>query len=111
MEFRRVLFRSITPKRRGVTPFDTDDDGNVINPFNIGDSLYVEIHSITRPAFDFLNEVVIQTNRPGGFQELFAAPAENVGTNIKAANASTPPAVGFFNVAGVSGYGKRYRKK
>lgn len=101
----------ITPKRRGVTPFDADEDGNVINPFDPGDSLYVEIHSITRPAFDFLNEVIIQTNRPGGFQELFAAPAENVGTNIQPENASTPPAVGFFNVASVSGFGKRYRKK
>ena len=99
----------ITPIRRGVTPVVTDADGNFLSPFKDGDSLYVEIHSITRAAFNFMTEVAVQTDRPGGFQELFAAPAANVSTNIVGL-ANAAPAVGFFNVAGVSGKGRKFRE-
>ena len=65
--------------------FETDDDGGFISPFNVGDSLYVEIHSVTYEAFDFLNKTSIQINRPGGFGELFAVSLSNVPTNLQVA--------------------------
>ncbi len=101
----------ITPIRSGVNPNDVDANGQAIAPFKIGDSLYVEIHSITKPAFNFLNEVVIQIDRPGGFSEFFATPLANVGTNIENVRANGPKAVGFFNTAAVSGNGKRLREE
>ncbi len=65
------------------------------------------MHSISDEAFDFLNQVAIQTNRPGGFAELFANPIANVPTNITTVDANGPAVVGFFNVAAVSGLGTR----
>ena len=100
----------ITPKRRGINPINTDADGNPLPSYLPGDSVYVEIHSLTKPAFNFLNEVVIQTNRPGGFSELFAAPVSNVGTNISVSNGTGSKVLGFFNVAAVSVAGKRLRE-
>ena len=97
----------ITPIRQGINPFDQDDNDEIIPPYLPGDSVYVEIHSITLEAFNFMNEVAIQTNRPGGFSELFASPISNVSTNIFNANNSSRKALGFFNVAAVSGLGKR----
>jgi cobyrinic acid a,c-diamide synthase len=73
----------------------------------VGDSVYVEIHSITPEAFNFLNQVVIQIDRPGGFSELFAAPLANVSTNISNMNSNGKPVVGFFCVSAVSTAGKR----
>ncbi len=100
----------ITPIRQGISPFDTDDNGTLLSPYNIGDSVYVEIHSLTVEAFDFLNEVVIQTNRPGGFSELFASPIANVSTNISSTNPTGKKAVGFFNVGAVSWNGRRLKE-
>jgi hypothetical protein len=98
----------ITPKRRGINPINTDADGNPLPSYLPGDSVYVEIHSLTRSAFNFLNEVVIQTNRPGGFSELFAAPVSNVGTNLTiSGDGGSARVLGFFNVAAVSSAGKR----
>ena len=70
----------IPPIRRAVTKFENDDDGNLMSPFKKGDSLYVEIHSVTFEAFDFLNKTALQINRPGGFSELFAVSLSNVPT-------------------------------
>jgi len=95
----------IPPIRRGVTRFETDDDGDFISPFDKGDSLYVEIHSVSFEAFDFLNKTAIQINRPGGFSELFAVSLSNVPTNISAVNNQKFPVVGFFNVSSVHGMG------
>lgn len=95
------------PPLRGVNPNDVDEDDQPLSPYQPGDSLYVEIHSITQEAFTFLNEVVIQTNRPGGFAELFSTPLANVPTNIYNVDAAGSKAVGFFNVAAVSGAGKK----
>ena len=99
----------ITPIRQGVNPFNTDADGNFKSPYLPGDSLRVEIHSISKEAFTFLNEVVIQTDRSGGFGELFAAPASNVGTNIFNANKNGRKALGFFNIAAISRAGKKLK--
>lgn len=100
----------ITPKRRGVNPNDVDADDKAISPYQPGDSLNVEIHSLTVEAFNYMNEVVIQTNRPGGFSELFASPIANVSTNIFNADKAGPAAVGFFTVSAVSSKGKRFKK-
>ncbi|MEQ8423966.1 MAG: DUF4249 domain-containing protein [Cyclobacteriaceae bacterium] len=99
-DFDGVTF--ITPIRRGVNPLDVDDNDQLLSPFQPGDVLAVEIHSITPEAFNFMNEVIIQTDRPGGFAELFAAPISNVSTNIFNVNTDGPKVLGFFNVAAVS---------
>jgi len=53
--------------------------------------------------------VKVQTNRPGGFGELFATPLANVSTNIINTNAQGTKTQGFFNVAAVSSAGKRFK--
>ncbi|MCK6618170.1 MAG: DUF4249 domain-containing protein [Cyclobacteriaceae bacterium] len=104
--FSGVVF--IAPIRTGINPFDQDKDGNFLSPYVVGDSLYVEIHSLTEASFDFLTQVALQTDRPGGFAELFATPLANVSTNIVNVNPSGRKAVGFFNVAAVSGLGRKF---
>ena len=95
----------IPPIRRGITRFDSDENGDLKSPFAKGDSLYVEIHSITYEAFDFLNKTSIQINRPGGFGELFAVSLSNVPTNLVVQNDPNFPVLGFFNVSAVHGLG------
>ena len=101
----------IPPIRSAINPNNEDKDGNLLSPYLPGDSVYVEIHSITYETFTYLNEVVIQTNRPGGFGELFSSPLSNVSTNIFNANPNGSKVVGFFNVAAVSGLGKKVKAK
>lgn len=104
----------IPPIRRRINSVDEDTSaggsGN-LSPFSDGDSINVQIHSITYESFLYLDEVEIQTNRPGGFSELFSRPLSNVPTNIVNTNPNGSKAVGFFNVAAVSSLGKRYKKK
>lgn len=98
----------IPPIREAVNPFDEDENGDFLSPFSDGDSLYVEIHSINEDAFNFLTNVRVQTDRPGGFGELFAQPLANVPTNIENTNPnSNKIAQGFFNVAAVEFNGKK----
>ncbi len=96
----------IQPLRVGISPFEEDpeNDNEFLPPYEHGDSLSVEIHSISNETFDFLNEVRIQTDRPGGFAELFAVPLANVSSNIINTNGKTK-VIGFFNVAAVTGGG------
>lgn len=96
----------IPPIRYGINPFDEDENGDFLPPYVPGDSVFVELHSITNEAFFFLSEVAFQTNRPGGFAELFATPLSNVPSNIIASDGSTE-VLGFFNVAAVSSNGRR----
>ena len=98
----------IPPIRQAINPFEINDRGEFIPPYIAGDSVYVEIYSINKAAFYFLNEVIIQTDRPGGFGELFASPFANVRTNIINTNPNGKKAVGFFNVGTVSGLGKKF---
>ncbi|MCA6073607.1 DUF4249 domain-containing protein [Fulvivirga sedimenti] len=98
----------IQPIQDAVNPLN--DDLDQILPFVQGDSLYVEIHSITADTWEFLNQVRIQTQRDGGFDEIFAEPLENVPTNIVITDspASEPePVVGYFSVSAVKGNGRR----
>ncbi|HAC24105.1 MAG TPA: DUF4249 domain-containing protein, partial [Cytophagales bacterium] len=90
-----------------MNPIEQNEDDEFLPAYAPGDSAYVEIRSISKEAFNFLNEVIIQTDRPGGVSELFARPIANVSTNISNSNPQGPRAVGFFNVSSVSGSGKR----
>lgn len=99
----------ISPIRRGVNARDKDASGKNLSPIMAGDSIYVQIHSITEAAFNYLKQVQIQTDRPGGFQELFSKPLSNVSTNVTNVNPAGKSAVGFFNVSSVSAFGKRYK--
>ena len=97
----------IPPIRDAINPFEEDENDDFQSPFEDGDSVFVEIHSISNETFFFLNEVRIQTDRPGGFAELFATPLSNVRTNINYSGSSENVQVtGFFNVAAVSSAGK-----
>lgn len=100
----------IAPIRRAFNAFEEDENEEFLPSYEDGDSLYVEMHSITEEAFDFLGQVAIQTNRPGGFAELFAQPLANVPTNIRVnGEIDNRLCVGFFNVAAVSAQGRRLR--
>jgi len=95
----------IQPIQELINPFDPDETGDELTkpPYSIGDTVYVEIHSISEAAFYFLNEVKIQTVRSGGFGALFAPPFSNVSTNLmnEDVNSAIHP-VGFFNVSSIS---------
>ena len=95
----------IQPIQELINPFDTDEVGDALiePPYSIGDTIYVEILSISESAFYFLNEVKIQTVRSGGFGALFAPPFSNVSTNLmnEDVNSAIHP-VGFFNVSAIS---------
>lgn len=99
----------IQPIRDGINPFDTDENDEFLSPYLPGDSVYVEVHSISYDAYVFLNEVRIQTDRPGGFAELFAQPLANVSSNILIVGESTDAteAIGFFTMSAVSTDGRR----
>jgi hypothetical protein len=99
------------PPIREVNPNDVDEDDQPLSPYQIGDSLYVEIHSITYESFTFLSQVIVQTDRPGGFGELFSTPLANVSTNIKTITSGSLKAVGFFNVSAVQGLGKKLEQE
>jgi hypothetical protein len=99
----------IYPIRTAINPFDEDEDGRFLSPYLVGDSVYVQIQSVTEAAFNFLNEVRIQTDRPGGFGELFATSLANVSTNITNTNANGSKVLGFFNVGEVTGLGRKFK--
>lgn len=92
----------IQPIRDGINPFETDENDEFLSPYSPGDSVYVEIHSITYEAFIYMNELQIQTDRPGGFAELFSVPLSNIPTNISNVDAAGDKALGFFNLSAVS---------
>lgn len=97
----------IPPIRDAINPFDGDPDSEgFLSPYADGDSLYVEIYSLTLAAHTFLTEVKIQTDRPGGFGELFATPLSNVDVNIENIT-NGGPVLGFFCVSAVEANGKR----
>ncbi len=98
----------IAPIRTAINPFEQDENNRFKSPYIVGDSLYVELHSLSEASFDFMTQLVIQTNRPGGFAELFSTPLGNVSSNIFNENPKGKKAVGFFNVASVSGLGRKF---
>ncbi len=99
----------IVPIREGINPFgEEDEDGNAIAPFAIGDSIHVEVHSLTEEAFFFLNAA--RTQMTLGDATLFAEPPANVSTNIISINGTEPrdEPVGFFNVSAVAEMGRTF---
>lgn len=90
----------IQPIRNAINPFESDENDEFISPYAPGDSIFLEIYSITNEAFYFLTELRIQTDRPGGFGELFAVPLSNISTNIISDDQT--PILGFFNMSSVS---------
>ncbi|MEM1214476.1 MAG: DUF4249 domain-containing protein [Bacteroidota bacterium] len=84
----------IPPLRRGANPFD--DDGAFI-PYQLGDRVRVEVHSISQEAFQFLSIATEQILNEG----LFAVPLANSPSNI--VNTTTGERIlGIFNVAEVA---------
>ena len=102
----------IRPIRDGINPFDVDDEGRLISPYELkegddADFVYVELTSITPEAWFFLNQLQEQTDREGGFAELFATPLANIEPNITSEN-SKLNLVGFFCTSAVSGKGRKF---
>lgn len=81
---------------------DTEDDINV-PPYAAGDSIYVEIHSITPEAFSFLEITRDQINN--GANTIFAIPLANPVSNVVDADTGDR-LLGFFCVSAVSMLGK-----
>ena len=81
---------------------DTDDDFDV-PPYEPGDSVRVEIHSITEEAFNFLS--IAKEQMTNGDNTIFALPLANTKSNVFH-SASGERALGFFNVAKVSTGGR-----
>ena len=52
-------------------------------------------------AFDYFTNLQIQTDRPGGFSELFAQPLANLPTNIAVQNDPSGRVLGYFSVSAV----------
>ncbi len=102
-----ILF--IQPVRDLINPFDEDpgDDYQFLPPYLKGDSVYVQIQSIDNDVWFFLTNVIDETNRPGGFSELFATPLSNVYSNIIPQNEENR-AVGIFCVSAFHGMGRKF---
>ena len=101
----------ITPIRSFVNRVPDSGDNAVdtdsFPPYVKGDSITVQINSLTFEAFEFLSQA--QTQLTLGNAGLFAEPPSNVPTNIIPINATEPEdePVGFFNVSAVSSLGRR----
>lgn len=92
-------FIFIPPIRNRIT--DSQD------PYQVGDEVRVEIWSINRPTYLFLEQAENQINNSG----LFARPLENTRTNIiSPANASLP-ALGWFCVSEMSVFTQKIEPK
>lgn len=83
---------------------DPDTDDNIdVPPYMPGDSIQVEIHSITEEAFNFLN--IAKEQMTNGDNTIFALPLANTKSNVLN-TASGERALGFFNVSKVATKGK-----
>lgn len=86
----------IRPLRLSITPLDVD---GLFIPYEPGDHIYVELHSISNEAFIFLQ--VAQEQMLNGDNSIFSIPIANARGNIL--NTTTGELLlGMFNVANVS---------
>lgn len=76
---------------------ELDSDGLQI-PWQAGEEIKVELHSLSEEAFNFLEITRDQINN--GSNGIFALPLANVRSNISKRDGSS--ALGFFNIAAVS---------
>ncbi len=94
----------IQPIAEGINRIpDTGDDAvddSDLPPYELGDSIRVELHAITEETFYFLEEVRTQTTL--GDAGIFAEPATNVPTNIIPVDNEDENTQGFFSVAAVA---------
>ncbi|MEN7546939.1 DUF4249 domain-containing protein [Rapidithrix thailandica] len=99
----------LEPIREGINPFpDEQEEDDEVPPYAIGDSIYVEIFSLTEETFDFMVFIREQMQN-GGF---FATPPANSPTNIvNLDDKSTVQALGFFNTSAVSSLGTKVTDK
>jgi len=97
------------PVRRGINPFDNDPNNSnkILPPYVVGDSVYVEIWSITNATFEHFQQVEDQTQQNTGFGALFNKPLGNVSSNLSNTNSNGTPVVGFFSVSSVKGFGEK----
>jgi hypothetical protein len=100
----------LPPIRLAINPNDVDDNDKRLPAYRSGDSVYVEINSITLSAYNYLNEVITNTNRQTGVGSLFSTAMSNVSTNVTNNDTKGSPVVGFFNTAAASGKGKKFVK-
>ena len=80
-------------------PSDFEDNSDV-PPYEVGDSIRVEIHAVTNEAARFLGIAFEQMTN--GFNGIFALPVANSPSNIFPIAEDSPAALGFFNVASIS---------
>jgi hypothetical protein len=100
-------FQFILPIRESINP-EIDEDLDEA-PYDLGDSLFVEVHSIDENTYDFFSQLEEQVNNGG----LFATPLANVPTNIQNTNPNATveqKAVGWFGVSIVSSEGAKIEK-
>ncbi|MEP0366049.1 MAG: DUF4249 family protein [Cyclobacteriaceae bacterium] len=93
----------IQPIRNLMNPFDEEETQDIsLEPaYDLEDTAYVEIHSVSNEAWFFISRVITETNRTGGFGALFATPLADVPTNFEPSQSNVNVA-GFFNVAAVA---------
>jgi hypothetical protein len=104
----------ILPIRQGINPVEDDED-EVRNdpnqylpkiPYEVGDSIYIEIWSINESTLFFLQQIQTEVNNGG----LFATPPTNVRSNVFNISPDKSAAVGHFCVSEVSTGGARLKQ-
>jgi hypothetical protein len=91
----------ITPIREAINriPDPDGEDDSDVPPWAPGDSITVEVHSISPFAFDFLR--IAREQMTNGANTIFALPLANPRSNLVTVEGNEE-AIGFFNVAAVS---------
>ncbi|HMQ06576.1 MAG TPA: DUF4249 family protein [Saprospiraceae bacterium] len=88
----------IFPLRRGINPFP-DDFSNLEAPYQPGDEIYVELHSISNEAFRFMR--IARDQMTNGDNGIFSIPLANTIGNVVSQD-GRDRWLGFFNVSAVS---------
>lgn len=91
----------ITPIREAINriPDPDGEDDSDVPPWVPGDTITVEVHSISPLAFDFLR--IAREQMTNGANTIFALPLANPRSNLVTVEGDQT-AIGFFNVAAVS---------
>ena len=100
----------IPPIREAVNRFpDAEgEDDDQVAPWNPGDSIHVEIHSITPTAFRFLD--IARDQMTNGDNTIFAIPLANTSGNMTSSQAGED-VLGIFNIAAISERGARIEEQ
>ena len=100
----------ILPIREAINriPDSEGDDDNEVAPWAAGDSIRVEIHSISPTAFSFLD--IARDQMTNGDNTIFALPLANAKGNVLNMSGGED-ALGVFNVAAVSSLSKEIQEE